>query len=464
MKADSNLEQDIRELKVIVSDKLHRLTQFQKDFSRFKGYLSTEEKKLTSEKTHKLIEKFADFLKRSPRDRNALRLLVADFASLMIASDWQSPSYDFSLYSQAGRQTGKITGTVNDYKRDVHLDERAYEKEYIRQYIDARFKFRLSAFLVASGQAAFQTILTYLQSEGKLNGNVLCGQASYFQYKQILQGIFRNKLIEVAEDDTARILASIKKTKPKAVFLDSLCNSSQIAVPDIAAIMKFIYRECREEIYFIIDNTCLSVYCQPFNWRTNNRNVHLLTFESLNKYHQYGLDRVTGGIIVCEERDAAGIYEYRKHAGTNMTDFSLFCLPSPDRKLLENRLKRHQRNACVLAEFLDSGKVQVIYPGLPQHPGYPIMKNRGFFGSFLNLSFKNNHPIYFKKIISRTIDIAKKEKVNLAAGTSFGLNTTRIYLTSLWTKYGQPFLRISAGTETEENLGKLKRVFKKALD
>src|SRR3989338_8129161 len=166
MKVEGNREQDISELEVITGDKLRRLYQFQKEFSRFKEYLSTGEKKLTLVKTRKLIEKFEDFLKRGPRETNTLRLLVADFASLMIASDWQSPSYDFSLYSQAGRQTGKITGTVNDYKRDVHLDERAYEKEYIRQYIDARFKFRLSAFLVASGQAAFQTILTYLQSEG----------------------------------------------------------------------------------------------------------------------------------------------------------------------------------------------------------------------------------------------------------------------------------------------------------
>lgn len=464
MKADSDRAQDIKELKVIASDKLHRLTQFQKDFFRFKAYLSTEEKKLTSEKTDKLIEKFTEFLKRSPRDRNALRLLLADFASLMIASDWQSPSYNFSLCSQAGRQTGKITGTVNDYKRDVHLDERVYEKEYIRQYIDARFKFRLSAFLVASGQAAFQTILTYLESEGKLHGNVLSGQASYFQYKQILKGTFGKNLIEVTEDDTKGILASIKKYKPKAVFLDSLCNSSQISVPDIAAIMKFICRESRKEIYFIVDNTCLSVYCQPFNWRIINRNVHLVTFESLNKYHQFGLDRVTAGIIVCHTRDAAGIYEYRKHAGTNISDFSLFCLPRPKRELLEIRLQRHQKNALSLAQFLDSGKVQVIYPGLPQHPGYPILKKRGFFGSFLNLNLKNNNPIQIKSFIRKAINIAKKEKVSLVVGTSFGLNTTRIYLTSLWTKYGRPFLRISAGTESLKELEKLKSVFKKALE
>ena len=462
MKADRDREQDIRELEFIASDKLHRLSQFQKDFSRFSQFLSAAEKKLTEEKILDLKEKFKDYLKNG-QDTNTLRLLVAQFASLMIGSDWQSPSYDYSLIPWAGRQTGKITGTVNDYKRDVHLDEKIYEKQFLSEYIDARFKFRLSAFLTNSGQAGFQTILTYLLSEGKINGKVLCGASSYFQYKQILKGTFGKNLIEVKEADTKEILTSIKKNKPKAIFLDSLCNSSQIAVPDLDTILQYLYHSYREEIYLIIDNTCLSVFCQPFILRKNNPRIHLLTFESLNKYHQYGLDRVTGGIIVCDARDASGIYEYRKHAGTNITDFSLFCLPAPNRRLLENRLKRHQRNALSLAEFLDSPKVQVIYPGLPQHPGYPILKNRGFSGSFLNLSFKNNNPKYFKKIISGTIDLAKKEKVNLVAGTSFGLNTTRIYLTSLWTKYGQPFLRISAGTESHADLEKLKIVFKKIL-
>src|SRR3989344_6045809 len=167
MKADRDREQDIRELEFIASDKLHRLSQFQKDFSRFSQFLSAAEKKLTEEKILDLKEKFKDYLKNG-QDTNTLRLLVAQFASLMIGSDWQSPSYDYSLIPWAGRQTGKITGTVNDYKRDVHLDEKIYEKQFLSEYIDARFKFRLSAFLTNSGQAGFQTILTYLLSEGKI--------------------------------------------------------------------------------------------------------------------------------------------------------------------------------------------------------------------------------------------------------------------------------------------------------
>src|SRR3990167_606170 len=59
--------------------------------------------------------------------RDYIRVLKAETASLIVSSDWQSPSYNFSMYSNAGRQTGKIWGTVNDYKRDIHLDETDFE-------------------------------------------------------------------------------------------------------------------------------------------------------------------------------------------------------------------------------------------------------------------------------------------------------------------------------------------------
>ncbi|KKS98736.1 MAG: pyridoxal-phosphate dependent enzyme [Candidatus Gottesmanbacteria bacterium GW2011_GWA2_43_14] len=463
MKADSNKDANLKELNQLATDKLRQLRHFQKVFSRFSRFLSPGEKKLTAGKINQLDEKFSDFLKSGFPDIYVLRMLVSDFASLMIASDWQSPSYDHSLMPSAGRQTGKISGTVNDYKRDVHLDEKDYEKQFISQYIDALNKFRLSAFLVASGQAAFQTVLTYLQSEGKLNGPVVCGRSSYFQYKQILKGTFREEYFETDETDTYKTLSLIKKIRPKAVFLDSLCNSSEIAVPDLKKIIEEIYRTARDDLYLVIDNTCLTFFCQPYMWRKNNKKVHLITFESLNKYHQFGLDRVTAGVVVCHAKDAAGIYEYRKHAGTNISDFSLFCLPTPNRRLLEKRLLRHVKSALSLTASLVSDGVSVIYPGLPQHHGYPVLKEKGFFGSFFNLSFKNNSPKKFKNIIRKAVIYAKKEKVNLTAGTSFGFSTTRIYLTSLWTRHGTPFLRISCGTENEEEINKLKIAFKKSL-
>ena len=51
-------------------------------------------------------------------------------------------------------------------------------------------------------------------------------------------------------------------------------------------------------------------------------------------------------------------------------------------KTLAVRMERAQENAIKLAHWLEEQKLvkKVIYPGLPSHPGYEIMKkqSRGF--------------------------------------------------------------------------------------
>ena len=401
---------------------------------------------------------YASFTGRKKKVRALLRYWAVFAGGLTISADWQSPGFVHSLISEAGRQTGKIKGTINDYKRDVHLDEKEFEEMFLKEYVTAKNKYFLKSYLTNSGQAAFQTILTYFLSENKLKGKVLVGKSSYFQYKQILAGTYGRNLIEAEETDTKGVLDRVEDDSISAIFLDSLCNSATISVPDLETIISYLNKNIKHNLYLIIDNTCLSVFCQPFNLK-KNRKIHLLTFESLNKYYQFGLDRVTAGIIVCENKDAGGIFEYRKHAGTNITDSSVYALPRPKRKILAKRIERHQRNAMKLAEYLsqvipgragESKIKKIIYPGQ---------------GSFLNIRFKQkyNTPGVMIKFLNTVISTAKKQNVNIIGGTSFGLNTTRIYLTAIWSKYSAPFLRISAGTEDILEVNKICEVFAEAI-
>jgi len=390
---------------------------------------------------------------------DALRFYSCLIPSSITSTDWQSPSYSYSLSSQAGKQTGHIQGTINDYKRDHHLDEKEYEKLFVREYIDTRFKFYIHAYLTNSGQAAFTTILTYLQSEGKLNGTILIGKNTYFQYKQIMAKSLSDRIIEVDEHDTKGIISAIIKYKPGALFFDSLSNASSIPVTDLPTIYLALCKQAQKETYLIIDNTCLSIALQCFSMKGGNRKVRTISFESLNKYHQFGLDRVTAGIVVVRGHDSGGIFEYRKHAGTNITDSSVYALPLPNRKLLVKRLERHQRNAIMLVDYLrlhltnseNNIVEEIVYPTDVNH----------FRGSFFNIKLKHhvrNRKTY-ERIIYKVLKTAKKQEVNIVAGTSFGLLTTRIYLTSLWSKYGEPFLRVSVGTEDRIQIEKLKNVF-----
>src|SRR3989338_2750158 len=489
--AQQDLADDFEELIYLLDNNLGNLHRFYSDIKKVRKYIIGESYKLIINNLERSIYKNTAYkngiikIKRQIGAENnekiraekhqyqdLVRIITKLSAALITATDWQSPSFDFSLSPAAGRQTGKISGTVNDYKRDVHLDEKYYEEAYVREYIDAKYKFFLKAYLTNSGQAAFQTILTYLSSENKIAGKVMVGRSSYFQYKQILKGIFGWKTILIPEMNNKVIMERIRKEKPGVIFIDSLTNSAEIAVPDLNSILDYIYRTAEKDIYIIIDNTCLAVSCQPFLLRKTNKKVHLITFESLNKYYQFGLDLVTAGVIICDNREAGGIFEYRKHAGTNISDTSVYALPKPNRKLLKKRLNKHQRNAQELAKYLSETDRQgdkiekIIYPGLDNHPAYDWSKELEFKGSFLNIKFKEQYdnPKYMKKLMDLVIKTGRQKEVNIIGGTSFGLNTTRIYLTSLLTKFGKPFLRVSLGTEDYLTLTKIKAVFGKVIE
>lgn len=411
-----------------------------------------KEIKILERKLHKLflsnksINRFSEL-----RDYffSLLRTQYNLFGPLITSIDWQSPSFDYSLFSQAGVQTGLIKGTINDYKRDIHLNEESFENRFKQEYIDSPFKLFIRCFMTSSGMSAFSTILNYLTSEKKIS-TILSGNNVYFQYKQIISGVFKDKISFIAEENTEEIIKTVQNVSPDVLFFDSLSNSAEIPIPDLDKIIDFLERNAKKETYLVIDNTGLSVFFQPFKKkRLLPSKLRIILFESLMKYHHFGLDRATGGIITCAGKDIGKIAECRKHTGSNIADSSVYMFPIPNRIRLEKRMKRLERNASLLASSLHGS----VYP-----------QNHSFCGSFFNIKLKNESIRKYKKFINTVISEAKKEKIQLVAGTSFGLNHTRIYLTSLWSKYSKPFLRVSVGMENRLEMEKLKYVFKKAIE
>ncbi len=487
-----DLSRDFEELIFFCQSALDNLTDLQKQLNRVKRHLRpaiySQIEKKTAEETEKFrqLQKELSLYLQTVKTGNQtidnltsltstkntyfelIRIARNLLGSTATATDWQSPSYLHSQYSQAGKQTGEIIGTINDYKRDIHLDELNFEKIFLQEYVDCPLKFRYYAYLTNSGMTAFTTIFVFLLSEGKIKNKVMIGKNSYFQYKQILVNSLKDKIIEVEEDDTDKIIKLINEEKPSVIFFDSLCNAYSLPTPDLDRIIEILRKNVREETYLVIDNTCLAASYQPLRKIGWGGKLHLIVFESLNKYYQFGMDRVTAGIIIARQPEVLKIFEYRKHSGTNITDSSVYALPKPNRKLLIKRLARHQRNAFYLADKIQTHLNQkpskliekIIYPGLPNHPSYKWNKHLPFKGSFFNLQFRRGNSVrVYKKFIAKVMKEASKQKVNLIAGTSFGLNTTRVYLTSLWTNFGRPFVRISVGTENLWEMEKILRVF-----
>lgn len=496
----ADIKGDFEELDYLYSTMILQLRAFTKQLQQSEKYIYTDTVHFVKRQTenylhnyttaHDKIRVLLDNLKTTTATKTNIELLTQQkhhyyqilraqqglVGSLITATDWQSPSFLHSTFSMAGRQTGKIIGMVNDYKRDRHLDEQEYEKRFVKEYIDGIFKLGVHAFLTNSGMAAFTTILNFLQMEKAITGlPVLIGKSIYFENKELIQKLIRTKIITIDEMRTDHVLDVITKQKPSAIFLDSLCNATDIAVPDLKRIIRTVVKVAQKDTIIVIDNTGLSIALQPLKFIIGKTHkVQLITFESLNKYHQFGMDRVTGGIIWAYGKDTAKLFFAREHSGTNIGDSPCYILPVPSRRYLQSRLDRHNRNATYLAANLHdyalknprSKIASVIYPGLPHHESYAWSKGLSFQGSYFVLQFKPKHQTVrnYRRFLKMVIAEAKKQNVQIVAGTSFGFNTTRVYLTSLQSDYGTPFVRVSVGTENRLELEQIREVFINVLE
>ncbi len=484
---------DLEEIQYLANDALYKIQTFQSDIQKAKKYLyeSTilrieheanalsqfytnllqvmDEQSLNLQKISSDI--FLDSIISSiTESRELLRTHQTRLGALITSSDWQSPSIAHSIKSQAGRQEGSIYATINDYKRDQHWDAGNYERAFKKSLIHGLFTLPIQACITSSGMAAFSTILTYLILEKKINGPVLIGKSIYFENKALLQRSVQKNCIEIDEHDTDSILQNIELNKPSVIVLDSLANMPTIAVPDLKKIINYIVTNVKKETILIIDNTCLSVMLQPFPLVFGKfSKLSLIVFESLNKYHQYGMDRVTGGIFWTYGGDTGKLFDYRVHTGTNAPDILVASLPTPNKKILVKRLLRLGRNAHILSEKLStwmyenpgSPFVKIHYPGLPDHPSYNWTREDVFHGSFFTIEFTKKYQTVksYKRFIELVLHSAKKQRVSIVSGTSFGLNTTRIYLTAVRSTPNTPFIRVALGTESRKEIESITKIF-----
>ncbi len=413
------------------------------------------------------------------RDRVAdtLRTFQGVSGALLASSGWQSPSFLAAKHSQAGLETGTITGTINDYKRDQHWDELRYEQAFVNEYIDSPLRLTPFAFVTASGMAAFTTIIaTLLDDPTCSKGPVLIGASSYFENIQIARLYFSGRVVLVDEMDTEAIIEAIRVHKPSVLFLDTMCNAVTMAVPDLSSLIPRIVQTLEAPLTLVIDATGTSMTYQILkDVPLLNIKLHVIVFESLLKFHQYGMDRVSGGMMWRTAMSPFPLFGRRMHIGTNLVDASVLSLPWPNRSVLKKRLRRHHRNATMIATALDthvrsdrrSALEKVVYPGLVNHPASSWMKDRDFHGAFLVLVLKERYrnTATHMKFLEYAVEEARNRGVELIAGSSFGLSKTRVYLTALRAVgTTEPFLRVSAGTETVIEVEKIISALTRALE
>lgn len=391
-----------------------------------------------------------------------LRELYAITAGYLACQDWQSPSFLDTGIHQAGSQHKRITQAVNDYKRDQHLDGIWYESQFRKEYIHYSFFKPVRIYATNSGMAAFSTILGFLQGQKIIGANTIAvGKHSYFEHRLLLKKLFPEQIVFFNENNHQEISALIQEKHPAVWFIDTLSNDHSLTYFQFEQFNTLLKSVSQYNPFVVIDNTCLSLFCQPFT--LHNRPKNLIVWESLLKYHQFGLDRVNGGIIYAQCYQASELYTYRDHLGTNISDYAVHALPKPNKEILRNRLLRHQQNQQILTTILQSTlyttKLQTQWTLVS-----PSTESRFTGSQIVLLANTVSNPLdLYKRLLHRVIAYATASGVQCIGGTSFGFSTTRFYIPASRPGQGTPFFRISVGTEPVESITKIGEALCKAL-
>ena len=276
------------------------------------------------------------------------------------------PIYQTATYAHPG--VGRSTGY--DYSRLQNPTREHLEK------VVAGLEYAKEAFALASGMAAVTLLFElfkpgdHIISEADLYG----GSIRLFDNVSKKNGLSITSL-DCAKDD---IEAAIQPNT-KAIYIETPTNP-MMNVSDIGNIAKI---SKKHGLLLIVDNTFLSPYFQnPLQLGAD------VVVHSGTKFLGGQNDTLAGFIVTSNEEIIERLRFLIKTTGAGLSPFDSWLLLRGI-KTLGIRMERAQKNAIELASWLKNQKhvKDVYYPGLPEHPGYEVMKKqaRGF-GSMITFN------------------------------------------------------------------------------
>ena len=357
------------------------------------------------------------------------------------------PIYQTATYAHPG--VGQSTGY--DYSRLQNPTREQLEK------VIASLENGTEALALSTGMAAI-TLLFELFRPGDhiiTESDLYGGSIRLFDNVSVKNGYEFTHLDCSKADVEAEI-----RDNTRAIYLETptnpMMNVSDIA--KIAAIAK------AHDLLLIVDNTFLSPYFQnPLDLGAD------VVIHSGTKFLGGHNDTLAGFIVTNREDVAEKLRFLIKTTGAGLSPFDSWLLLRGI-KTLGIRMERASSNALVLAQFLKTcnNVTNVFYPGLPEHPGYEIMKRqaRGF-GSMI--TFNVDTP-------EHALAILEKVKMIKFAESLGGTETLITYPTTqthadvpeevrLRNGITPCTLRLSVGIEDVEDLvSELKSVFENIDD
>ncbi len=175
---------------------------------------------------------------------------------------------------------------------------------------------------------------------------------------------------------------SFVKENTKAIYIETPTNP-MMNVTDIKALAKIAKKH---GLLLIVDNTFLSPYFQnPLELGAD------VVVHSGTKFLGGHNDTLAGFLVTNRASISEQLHFLIKTTGSGLAPFDSWLILRGI-KTLGIRMEQAQKNAIRIASWLKEQKAvtKVIYPGLPEHPGYEIMKKqaRGF-GSMLTFQLES---------------------------------------------------------------------------
>lgn len=421
--------------------------------SRYRRHLDLVERATRWANSRELASLLATVRKEYLAIKAALRVAYRQRGTLLCAADWQSPSYASSVLVGMNRLSQGIEEHAWDYKRDGHLDALAYEEQFASEYVAHLGSSLLRAYLTNSGMAAFATVLHWLAHELQSGASSVALRPMYFENLHLAGAFFPN-LLQIESPSSEELLSFLRSEQPSVVLCDAVTNCGEVVKHDLDTVLGWARAEANHSLSIVIDSTCLPSLLLPAGLLENlPENVAVVLIESLAKYHQFGMDIVTGGVAVLHAQEAMheSFRKTRARLGTNIADASVGSLPRPGRERLTQRMHRHSRNTRLLAGQLEelacerAGIIESVSwqsEGTDAAPWY----RSSCFSIRLKEPFKSIRR--YREFETHVLQLAEQKDHPLALGTSFGFDLSRLYVTAPATAFEEPFLRISVGTET----------------
>lgn len=386
------------------------------------------------------------------RLKSELRLIYKHTGAFLCGDDWQSPIYDSSFAFEKNRLSQGIAEHIWDYKRDGHLDALAYESQFGDEYCQHLGSDNAKVYLTNSGMAAFTTVLNWLSGELQMRDSALAVLPMYFENLHLARAVFPS--LATHSSGNSELPLTLHREQPSIVFIDAVSNCNEVVYHDLSSVLDWAKTQKERSIAIVIDTTCLPLpLLQSGLLKDLPSNIMVALVESLAKYHQFGMDAVTGGAVLLHATQELqdSFRKTRARIGTNIVDTSVGSLPRPSRELFIQRMDRHSRNTKIVCQTLtevsqQSNGIFQSVSWLDEPPANAPWFHASCFTLHLRKEFRSIS--FYQELEKKVLELCQKYGHPIAFSTSFGFDVSRLYVTAPATRFEEPFLRISVGTET----------------